>query len=52
MKGYPEVGNTAYITFDGFSMKNDRTAGYNGSTEALSDTFGRIIQITREGDPC
>ena len=56
VKGYLEVGNTAYITFDGFKINSHRTKGYGENAENdMSDTFGLIIyahsQITREGSP-
>lgn len=55
VKGYLEVGNTAYITFDGFRISDDRLAGYNEASTDTSDTLGLIIyahsQITREGSP-
>lgn len=56
VKGYLEVGNTAYITFDGFKMNPHRTKGYGeNAANDMSDTFGLIIyahsQITREGSP-
>ena len=56
VNGYLEVGNTAYITFDGFKMNPHRTKGYGeNAANDMSDTFGLIIyahsQITREGSP-
>ena len=56
IKGYLEVGNTAYITFDGFKINSHRTKGYGeDAANDMSDTFGLIIyahsQITREGSP-
>ena len=56
---YQEIGNTAYITFDGFEF--DADADYYGALERgeleamLDDTVALIMyahqQITREGSP-
>ena len=55
IKGYFEVGNTAYITFDGFTINDERLIGYDENSTDLSDTLGLIIyahsQITRENSP-
>lgn len=55
VKGYYEVGNTAYITFDNFTINDNRLEGYGDKSEDTSDTLGLIIyahsQITREGSP-
>ena len=53
--GYQEIGNTAYITFDSFTIDASRFAEYNPETALVGDTLGLIIyahsQITREGSP-
>ena len=55
--GYQEVGNTAYITFDGFHSIYTAASYYNAASEGkrLDDTIGLIIyanqQISREDSP-
>jgi hypothetical protein len=56
VKGYYEDGNTAYITFDSFTIDSSRFEDYeNGVIPEVNDTMGLIIyahsQITREGSP-
>lgn len=54
---YTEVGNTAYITFDDFSLAADGEAYYDGLKDGTvpGDTIGEIIKahaaIYREGSP-
>jgi C-terminal processing protease CtpA/Prc len=53
--GYEEVGNTAYVTFDDFTLSPERFGGYNESSAEPIDTVGLIIyahsMITRENSP-
>ena len=55
--GYEEVGNTAYVTFDGFTFDYDPEDYYafGKENEPLQDTIGLIIyahsQITRPDSP-
>lgn len=55
VEGYLEVDNTAYVTFDAFTLSRDRVTGYNENATDTSDTMGLIIyahsQITRENSP-
>ncbi|MBR0449774.1 MAG: hypothetical protein IIX30_03055, partial [Clostridia bacterium] len=56
VEGYYEDGNTAYITFDSFTIDSSRFEDYeNGVIPEVNDTMGLIIyahsQITREGSP-
>ena len=56
VKGYEEVGNTAYITFDSFTRSEMRFEDYSEeSFNDQSDTLGLIIyahsMITRENSP-
>lgn len=61
---YQEVGNTAYITFDGFQLRNDPSVYYEFGTDPemetdpssdMVDTIALMIdaheQITRENSP-
>ena len=54
--GYQEVGNTAYVTFDNFTIDPSiRFRGYSEDSLQIVDTFGLIIyahsMITRENSP-
>lgn len=53
--GYQEIGNTAYVTFDEFTISPIRFEGYSEESKALVDTMGLIIyahsMITRENSP-
>ena len=55
VSGYLEVGNTAYVTFDEFSISPIRAQGYSDASRELVDTFGLVIyahsMITREDSP-
>ena len=58
IKGYEEVGNTAYITFDEFTSVDDTGMDYYKDDEPSvdsDDTFGLLIyaynRITRQGSP-
>ena len=50
--GYQEIGNTAYITFDSFTISDVRAEPYSEASWEPVDTLGLIIyahqQITRE----
>ena len=52
---YQEIGNTAYITFDAFTLDPIRFQDYSEASLQAGDTFGLIIyahsQINREGSP-
>ena len=53
--GYQEVGNTAYITFDSFTVSPIRAQPYSEDSTQIVDTMGLIIyahsMITREDSP-
>lgn len=53
--GYEEVGDTAYITFDAFTLSVDRDKAYSQAPDWTEDTLGLIIyahsMITRENSP-
>lgn len=54
--GYLEVGNTAYVTFDTFTISPTRAPNkYDENAQNTDDTFGLIIyahsMITRENSP-
>ena len=58
VRGYEEVGNTAYITFDSFTLLYDDAREYydlHKAGDPPEDTLGLITyaheQITREGSP-
>ena len=58
LSGYEEVGNTAYITFDMFTVLHEDARAYYDARQAgsiVEDTLGLIShaheQITREGSP-
>ena len=53
--GYQEIGNTAYISFDSFTISNARLQPYSDESYNQNDTFGLIIyahsMIQREDSP-
>lgn len=53
--GYEEIGNTAYVTFDSFTLDSIRYQAYSEESKEIVDTFGLIIyahsMITRENSP-
>ena len=53
--GYYEIGNTAYITLDSFTMSPVRFNDYSEATGEIGDTLELIIrahrEITRENSP-
>lgn len=53
--GYEEIGNTAYVTFDSFTLDPVRYEEYSDASKEVVDTVGLIIyahsQITRENSP-
>jgi len=56
MPGYEEIGNTAYVTFDAFTMPPEGTDYYAAPpATAPADTMGLVIyahsRIMREGSP-
>lgn len=52
---YQEIGNTAYVTFDSFTLDPIRFQDYSEASLQAADTFGLIIyahsMITREDSP-
>ena len=52
---YYEIGNTAYVSFDSFTLSYDRFTGYDEKSLSTDDTIGLIIyahkMITREDSP-
>jgi hypothetical protein len=52
---YQEIGNTAYITFDNFTLSTTRWQDYDEAAFQTADTLGIIIyahsMITRENSP-
>lgn len=55
LRGYVEVGDTAYITFDGFYTDGDKNFYANENTDNMDDLLELIIyankQLYREGCP-
>ena len=52
---YQEVGNTAYVTFDAFTLSTDRFHEYREDAKEIDDTISLIMyahsRITREDSP-